>query len=264
MIPSPSINAITIGPLTIHFYGIIIALAIITCYTLTLKLAKKKNISEKEVDHYYFITLPVAFIGARLYHVATNLSYYTKHPNLIPAVWNGGLGIMGGIIATLLMTVLISKKQKRPFLEITDLLAIVLPLGHAIGRWGNYFNQELFGKPTTLPWGLQIAPPNRPKEYLTNTTFHPTFLYESLLNLINFAILYWLYTHKQLKKGTTTALYLINYGIIRFTIELVKIDPDISAQLGPLRVPQYVSLLFVIAGIALLLYTTQIKKQIHN
>lgn len=255
MIPSPPVSSINLGPLTIHIYGIIIAFAIITCYTVALKLGKKKNITEKEIDQYFFTSLPVAFVGARFYHVLTNWGYYSKNIILIPAIWNGGLGMFGGVVSAIGVIYFISKKQKRSFLQITDLLAVVVPLGHAIGRWGNYFNQELFGKPTTLPWGLYINRQNRPTQYKNNETFHPTFLYESVLNIVNFILLHYLYTKKKLPTGSVAALYLINYGIIRFIIELVKIDPDVSAQIGLLRIPQYMSLLFILAGILVYIYS---------
>jgi phosphatidylglycerol---prolipoprotein diacylglyceryl transferase len=260
MIPSPPINHISIGFVTIHFYGLIIALSIITCYIVGLRIAKYKTIKPTDVEFYFLTILPASFIGARMYHVITNWDYYSKNLQMIPAIWNGGLGLFGGVIAGITTLYFITKAKKISLFAVSDLLAVLLPLGHAIGRWGNYVNQELFGRPTDLPWGVLIDKNNRPAKYSNNSTFHPTFLYESILNFINFGILYFLYTKKNLPVGTITALYFINYGIIRFIIELIKIDPDVSSQIGPLRIPQYTSIAFILLGAAILwkkLYRTK-------
>lgn len=254
MIPSPPFTSIPIGPFEIHLYGIIIALALTLCYYTLSKLAKNKNISQEEIDHYFFLSIPFAILGARAYHVGTNWDYYMQHLNLIPAIWNGGLGIMGGVITVIITLYILTKRKHRTFFELTDLFAIILPLGQAIGRWGNYFNQELYGKPTQLPWGVYIDPQHRLQGYENDQTFHPTFLYESLLNLCNFIFLLFICKKRpHLPPGIITAVYFINYGIIRFLVELIKIDPDVTAQIGPLRVPQYFSLLLIITGTVLLI-----------
>lgn len=265
MIPSPAIESIQVGPLTIHFYGAIIALALISCYTLLQKIARSKSFDEKTIDTYFFISLPFAIIGARLYHVSTNWDFYALNPLQIPLFWQGGLGLYGGIAAAVVTLFILSQKYKHNFLNILDLFTVVLPLGQAIGRWGNYFNQELFGKPTNLPWALQIEPQYRPEAFKQFATFHPTFLYESLLNLLSFTILYKLFTKKVLKAGTFTSLYLIFYGLIRLLIESIKLDPDVSAQIGPLRVPQYISLGIIFMGTILLINarkTSQLEKNL--
>ncbi len=259
MIPAPPLNNISLGPITIHFYGIIIALAITSCYFLATRLAKRKNISLSDFDSYIFTILPISIIGARIYHVGTNWDYYKNNMTEIPAIWSGGLGMFGAIVAGIITLYILTKIKKQSFTAILDLIAVTVPLGQAIGRWGNYFNQELFGKPTSLPWALYVDPEFRPQGLNAQTTYHPTFLYESLLNALNFAILYYAYTKKQLKAGSIVALYFINYGIIRLLIESIKIDPDISAQIGPLRVPQYISLLLILAGISTLLYLRRRK-----
>jgi phosphatidylglycerol:prolipoprotein diacylglycerol transferase len=251
MIPSPSISSIPVGPVTIHFYGLIIGLAFVLCYSILQRQTKRQEISPDLLEKMFLICLVAAIIGARAYHVITNWQYYSQFPTQIISIWNGGLGIIGGIATVVLTIYFLSKKYSKPFLQITDLFALVLPLGQAIGRWGNYFNQELYGKPTSLPWGLQIDVEHRIKGYEQFQTFHPTFLYESILNFINFAVLYYLYTKKNIKPGTVTSLYLVFYGIIRLFIESIKLDPDVSAQIGPLRVPQYLSIILIIIGLVL-------------
>ncbi|MDQ3098936.1 MAG: prolipoprotein diacylglyceryl transferase [bacterium] len=253
MIPSPSVNSLQLGPLKVHLYGFIIALAITFCYILALKIAKRKNITNDEIDRYFFIVIPSALVFARLYHVFTNFSFYTNNPLLILAIWNGGLGILGAIGGGLLIMYLISKKTKRNFFEITDFFAPLMLLGQAIGRWGNYVNQELYGQPTELPWAVKIDLPNRLSSVKNFETFHPTFLYESLLCFIAFISLYILGKKNTVKTGTLSALYLICYGIIRYIVELFKLDPDTDSKIGLLRVPQYISIVLIIAGIVILI-----------
>ncbi len=264
MIPSPPLNAVHIGPLTIHFYGIIIALAITTSYILALKIAKEKKISSNEVDNYFFTVIPLSLVFARLYHVSTNWSYYAKNPLLIFAVWNGGLGILGAILGGIAILYYLSKKSKRPFLQITDFLAPLLALGQSIGRWGNYVNQELYGKPTSLPWAVHIDPQNRLNSVKQFSTFHPVFLYESLFSLLNFIVLRFIDNKYHPKTGVISSLYLINYGIIRSIVELVKLDPDSDSKIGLLRIPQYVALLLILAGISLLIIVKKRKPSLHK
>jgi phosphatidylglycerol:prolipoprotein diacylglycerol transferase len=253
MIPVPPLSSLQLGPVTIHFYGVIIASAILLCYTILLNIAKQKKLTADTIDKYFFTALPLSILGARLYHVTTNLNYYLVNPYEIFMIWKGGLGLYGGILTTILVFYFLSKKLNQNLLAMLDLIAIVLPLGQAIGRWGNYFNQELFGKPTSLPWALYIDNEYRPENYKQFNTFHPTFLYESLLNSINFIVLYVVNKKTSPKPGMITSLYLVNYGAIRLLIETLKIDPDTASQIGPLRIPQYVSMAAILAGTAFII-----------
>lgn len=254
MIPAPPLSSFSIGPLTVHLYGISIALALVICYTLALKNAKRRNVPEKEYDRYFFISILCALVGARTYHVLANWGYYKENISEIIAIWNGGIGIYGGIITGTLALYILSRIYSRSFLDIGDLYASVLPLGQAIGRWGNYFNQELFGYPTAVPWALQVDERNRPDELKHIETFHPTFLYESILNIINFIILYSMYTKKKTKPGVIAALYCINYGIIRFIVDTFKIDPDPNSRIGVLSLSQVTSIIVLLFGVTLLIY----------
>lgn len=251
MIPSPSISSIPIGPVVIHFYGLAIGLALVICYSILQRQAKSRDISPDLLEKIFLSTLISATIGSRAYHVITNWQYYQQFPIQIFYIWNGGLGIIGGIVFAALTLYLLSRKFKKPLFQITDLVTLVLPLGQAIGRWGNYFNQELYGKPTNLPWGLQIDSEHKLKGYEQFQTFHPTFLYESILNFLNFFLLYKLFKKTQ-KPGIITAVYFINYGIIRLFIESIKLDPDVSSQIGPLRIPQHLSIILIIIGLVLI------------
>src|SRR3989344_5032392 len=181
------------GFIRVYWYGALMVLAILVGLTLALKLAKIKKIVSDEVYNLGFYLIIFSLLGARIYSVFLDLPFYLKNPYEIIAVWHGGLAIHGAIIGGVLTLLIYSWRKKQSFWSWVDLFAVVLPLGQAIGRWGNYFNQELFGLPTNLPWGIPIALQNRPAQYLSSTYFHPTFLYESILNLINFSILLFLF-----------------------------------------------------------------------
>jgi phosphatidylglycerol:prolipoprotein diacylglycerol transferase len=256
MLPSPPFSSFHLGPLTIHLYGLIIAGTILLCYEIARRRAKQFLLSEKILDNIFLITIPIAFLGARILHILTNLPYYQKHPIKIVALWEGGLGILGAIITGLLTLLFLARKYHLPFFQLTNLFAPILALGQSLGRWGNYFNQELYGTPTKLPWALYITPEKRLPNYSNYTTFHPIFLYESILNLLNFLILTNLHKIQNLphltsifRNLTPTSLYLINYGLIRLFIENLKLDPDIQTFFAGLRTPQWLSLLLILTGI---------------
>ena len=176
-----------------------------------------------------FYALLFGLIGARLYHVIHLFDYFTQHPLEIIAVWQGGLGIWGGIFGGLL-GLFISTKKIGKLLAYTDVFAVVAPLAQAIGRWGNYFNKELFGYPANLPWGIYIPQELRPTAFKYYDRFHPLFLYESILDLLLFILLYKVYSRQKiagtkLSAGFVTMLYLIGYSIIRFFLEFMRPDP---------------------------------------
>jgi phosphatidylglycerol:prolipoprotein diacylglycerol transferase len=251
MIPSPILNSITLGPLTLHFYGLVIGLAILTSYSLATKHASSHQIDTKLIDRVLLFSIPSAFLGARLIHVLGEWSYYSHHLHLIPAFWNGGLSILGAIPFAILAIFVLTKRSSVSFFKFTDFAAPYLALGQAIGRWGNYFNQELYGTPTDLPWGLYIDPQHRLPQFSNQATYHPLFLYESILNFLNFLILIWFQNQKpttqvqRLNTITPTALYLINYGLIRLLMESLKI-PDTTSP-----VFTYLSIFLLIFALAL-------------
>ncbi len=178
-----------------------------------------------------FYALVVGLVGGRFYHIIHHIDYFIASPVEMIAVWQGGLGIWGGIFGGLL-GVLLSTRHTKNFLNYADIFAVCAPLAQAVSRWGNYFNKELFGYPTSLPWGMYIPPEFRPGIFKYFDRFHPLFLYESVLNLLLFLLLllYKFYTHQRvvginLPQGSSTAMYLMGYSAIRFGLEFLRPEP---------------------------------------
>ena len=266
MLPPPPFSSFQLGPLTIHIYGLIMACTILLCYELARRRAKHFHLSEKILDNIFLIPIPLAFLGARAFHVFTNLPYYQKYPQKILALWEGGLGILGAIIAGLFTLLFLARRYHLSFFQLTNLFAPILALGQSLGRWGNYFNQELYGTPTNLPWALYVAPEKRLSKYSEYASFHPVFLYASILNFLNFLILINLHKIQNIprlpsvfRSLTPTSLYLLNYGLIRLFTENLKLDPDIQTFFAGLRTPQWLSLIFILSGI--LIWTIQHKQR---
>jgi len=187
-------------------------------------------------------------IGARLYHVITDYELFEHDPWRAFQIWRGGLGIWGAVIGGAIAVVVITHRRKMPTLAVMDCMAPGIVLAQAIGRWGNYFNQELFGKPSTLPWALEIAPSHRPSGYLQYSTFQPTFLYESLACLAIFGVLLLVEKRASLKLGQTFALYVVLYTFARFWFENLRIDP--AHEIAGMRLNAWVSILVCLAAIA--------------
>ncbi|MGI8649032.1 MAG: prolipoprotein diacylglyceryl transferase [Rubrobacter sp.] len=228
-IPSPPSPIIfEAGPFALRYYGLCIALGIAVGTWLTSReLDRRGYDGALALDSLLFLIIP-GFIGARIYHVATNYGDYAADP--IPGVfevWNGGIAIFGAVAGGALGAAFFCWYRGISLLDFGDSAAPGLILAQAFGRWGNYFNQELFGRPTDLPWAIRIAPENRPLGYADATTFHPTFLYESILNvLICLALLYiarrfvgWL------RAGDIFIIYVALYTTIRVFMETLRIDP---------------------------------------
>ncbi len=181
MIASPGAIAFELGPLTVRWYGILMATSIGVGFWLAHRQAQKEGLPADDILRVAQWAVIAGLIGARLYEVAFNWDYYGRYPWKIPAVWEGGLAMHGGIIVGFLTGVALAIHWRVPVLPSLDVAAPSVILGQAIGRWGNFFNEEAFGRPTDLPWKLYISPPHRPPEYANAEYFHPTFLYESAL-----------------------------------------------------------------------------------
>lgn len=247
-----------LGPFTIHWYGVTAALALVAGFFYVRWLAKKRTLAAP-VENIVVWSVVWGMIGARLYHVLNEVPFYLTHPLLIPAIWRGGLAIHGGLIAGALTLLYYSRKLKIPYLKLTDILAPCLLLALAIARWGNFFNQELFGKPTTLPWGIFIEPLRRPEMFAQFTHFHPTFLYESLWNFVAVcAITVCIKKGIPQKTGILTALSLLIFGLGRLFVEFLRID-DVPIIWG-VRLPLLVSVLVILIGFSLLISVRKLTK----
>ncbi|MGB3683160.1 MAG: prolipoprotein diacylglyceryl transferase [Rubrobacteraceae bacterium] len=224
--PSPII--FEVGPFALRYYGLFIALGIAAATWIAgRELTRRGYDGELALDSLLFI-VPLGLVGARIYHVVTNWNFYGEQPfSEVFAIWNGGLAIYGAVSGGFLGMLLFSWYRGINPLVLADAAAPGVILGQAIGRWGNYFNQELFGRPSDLPWAIRIAPENRPAGFENAEAFHPTFLYESLWNLLVFFTL--LYVARRfagrLKTGDVALLYVALYSTGRFFMELLRIDP---------------------------------------
>jgi len=259
MLKSPGPVALDVGPITIYWYGIILALAFLAGLAITIKTAKKQGINSDIIINFAIFLLVGAIIGARLYFVIFNWNFYKFHPLEIFMTWHGGLSIHGAIIGGFITGAIYSKIHNLPLLKYADIVSPGLILGQAIGRWGNFFNSEAFGSPTELPWKLYIPVENRPAEYVNYQYFHPTFLYESLWNFIVFSILFFFLRKKfEGKNGALFFSYLILYSSGRFIIEGIRID-SIYTVLG-IPVAQLISIIFIILGILGLYFVKKYTK----
>ncbi len=242
-------KTINFGPLTIHLYGAIVAVAILLGWYFAKKRRQFYNIPQEIFeDPILLIPLALAIIGARAYHVADYWHLYKQ--NLISTlyIYNGGLGIWGALFGAFLGFWAVSKIKKLDFLNALDLVAPSLILGQAIGRIGNYINQEGFGPPTNAPWSVYIDPASRPPIYQNFSHFHPTFFYEAILDLTFFLVL--IVLAKKLKRGQAFALYLILYSTGRFITEFLRID---TATIGEIKVAQLLSAITLLAGVFLII-----------
>ncbi len=261
---NPTAVAFSLGPLLFYWYGLIATFGLIISWIVISSISKKSGIT-KDIFNLYFGIVVSALIGSRLYHVLNELEFYVSNPELILQIWNGGLAFHGGLLGGIIFSFFWIKKHNLSFFRIADIVAPGIILFQAIGRWGNYFNQELFGKPTNISWGIPIESFNRPLIYQDFQYFHPTFLYESILNLIIFIVLIILHIQlsrgtMRLREGTIFLLYIVMYSIVRFVLEFIRIDD--TPEIVGIRLPQIVSLLLFFAVI--LFYYKFFKNETSN
>jgi phosphatidylglycerol:prolipoprotein diacylglycerol transferase len=250
---SPGAIAFQLGPLVIRWYGILMATSIIVALWLAYRQAKRDGLPADDIVAVGQWAILAGLLGARLYEVAFNWDYYGQYPQKIFAVWEGGLAIHGGLILGPLVGVWLAWKKHLPILRGLDVTAPSFAIAQAIGRWGNFFNEEAFGEPTDLPWKLYISPPHRPPGYTQFDYFHPAFLYESLWDLAIFgALVVWLRPRLREQPGALFFAYIGLYSIGRFAIEAIRLD---SFWLGPFRVAQLASLLGVLVAVGGLVWT---------
>ena len=249
-----------LGPLFIRFYGIILMTGAVAGAFLARRQAKKHGYDPEIVWDLFIYLLIGGIVGARIWHILTpspstgiTAGWYLTHPLDALAVWKGGLGIPGAVIGGLIALFVYSRKTGIDFAEWTDIAAPGLALGQAIGRWGNFFNQELYGAPTNLPWKLYIDPSHRLASYANVEYYHPLFLYESIWNLMNMFLLLWISRKfvDSLKQGDVFLIYLIVYPIGRFLLEFLRLD---SSLVDGININQTVmAVVAVCAGLALYL-----------
>lgn len=252
--------ALDLGPIQIYWYSIFIFLGMLVACFVIYKEAKKREIEEEFLVNLTFNTIILGIIGARLYYVLFNLPYYLNNPIEILEIWNGGLAIHGGIIAGLLFIIYYCKKHEVNIWKMLDIIVVGLIIAQAIGRWGNFFNSEAYGPITTEENLRSLGIPSFVINgmYILGEYRQPTFFYESVWCLFGFCAMLLIRNYKYLKIGQLTGFYLIWYGIIRFIIEAMRTD---SLMLGPIKMAQLVSIVFVISGIIIFIKSIKSKKE---
>ncbi len=243
MFSSPGAVAIQVGPVVIGWYGLLIAAAVAIALVLAQREAGRRGEDPEDLLDLVMIVIIPALMGGRLYYVLFHWDHYGPNPWKILAIWEGGMAIHGVLTVGFSVVVIWTVRKKLPVLVYLDILAPSVAFGQAIGRWGNFFNQEAFGTPTDLPWKLYIDPAHRPPHLVGYEYFHPAFLYESIWNLAVFVVLYQVLRRRlESYPGALFLSYLGLYSLGRFFIEGLRID---SEMLGSFRAAQVMSLLLI-------------------
>ena len=271
-IQSPGETFLNLGFITIRWYGLLISISVLIGLFVSKKLAKARNINPEYISEILPSLIIFSIIGARAYYVIFEWRQYSGEHfftslkifnNIIQvpsflAVWEGGIAIHGGLIGGLFSIIYFCKSKKIHLKTFIDILIPSIILGQSIGRWGNFFNNEAFGVPTNLPWKLFIPIQNRPLEFINYEFFHPTFLYESLWNLLIFILLIFIFNKQNktdfFRPGFISCLYLISYSFGRFWIESLRTDPLCIGGLPPfcnggIRMAQFISIFLFSSGL---------------
>ena len=251
--------AFDLGIIQVYWYSIFIFLgALAACVVIYLE-AKKRKLNDEFIVNLAFNAIIFGIIGARIYYVLFNLDYYMQNPIEILEIWNGGLAIHGGLITGGLFTVYYCKKNKVETLKVFDIIVVGLILGQAIGRWGNFFNQEAYGAITTAAKLKSMGVPDFVINgmYILGDYRQPTFFYESIWNFFGFIALLIIRRYPYLKTGQLSGFYLIWYSVARFIIEKMRTD---SLMLGNFKIAQIMSIVLLIIGVILFIYYKRIKK----
>jgi prolipoprotein diacylglyceryl transferase len=258
-IPSPSDGVVHLGPVPLHMYGLMIAIGVLVAAKIgKVRYIRKggPDLSEEDrkvrgeaFDSIAFWAVVGGIIGARLYHVVTDYQLFDGHPERIIQIWKGGLAIWGAVIGGAFAAWIVGRRHKLVFADIADSIVPGLAFAQAIGRWGNWFNQELFGGPSSLPWAVEIDRAHRPEGYAHSATFQPTFLYESLWCAALGFFLLWVDKRFRLARGQLFWLYAAGYTAFRFVMEEMRIDP--AHTIGPLRVNAWVSIVVFVISVTM-------------
>lgn len=253
-IPSPSWSSLSIGPIELRVYGFLIAVGVVLAVRrLGSGLERFKTGGSEAAASIGMWGVGAGLVGARLYHVVTEWDRFSGNLSEIPKVWHGGLGVPGGVLLGTIVGVLRARSFGISTAETLHAAAPAIPLAQAVGRWGNWFNQELFGRPTTLPWALRIDDDHLPAAYESGTTFHPTFLYESMWTLGLSLWLVRLSGSPRFAGSRLFALYVSGYGLGRLWIEGLRIDD--ASVIGGLRWNQWVAIAAIVGGLIYLAVT---------
>jgi phosphatidylglycerol---prolipoprotein diacylglyceryl transferase len=260
--PEPlSSIAFQLGPLSVHWYGVILGFAVLVGLLIAIREGKKHGYEADLLIDLVLVGVPMGIIGGRLYYVAFNWSYYMQNPGKIFAVWEGGLAIHGVLIAAVLVSLWYARRKQVPFLKLLDMLAPGIILAQAIGRWGNFMNQEAHGGPVSREFleGLRLPEFIINQMYIDGQYFHPTFLYESVWNVLGFILLILLrridWQRFKVRIGEIFFAYLIWYSCGRFFIEGMRTD---SLMVGDvIRTAQLMSVALILAGIIAIIYRRQ-------
>ena len=248
-IPSPGSGAIHLGRLQLRAYGLMIALGALAAVWLSGRRLEEAQVAKRDdMGAIAMWALPAGVIGARLYHVITDWKSFRGDWLRAFKIWEGGLGIWGGIALGVVVGLWAGRRRGIAGADLLRATTPTLPLAQAIGRWGNWWNQELFGKPTTLPWALKIDPDKRPQAFINDNTFHPTFLYESLWNFALCAALLWIDKKYKPRPGKLFAMYVAGYTFARFFLERLRVDP--AYKVAGLRVNEWVSAVAFVLAVA--------------
>ncbi len=255
---SPGPLVFQLGPLSLRWYGLLIATAVLLGLLLAMALGRRRGIDPALIADLLPVLVLGAVIGARSYYVALEWRQYQAHWPDVFAIWRGGIAIHGALLGGSLVTILFCRWRLQPFWPLLDVLVPAVALGQAIGRWGNFFNSEAFGSPTSLPWAVIIPLQNRPAAFLDQASFHPTFLYESIWDLGVCALLLLLFRlasrgRINLPAGAMSCVYLMAYSTGRVWIEALRLDPlclfsEPPFCQGGLRMAQLMSLVLIAAG----------------
>ena len=258
-IPSPDVGTLSLGPLNLRLYGLMVALGVIAGVYAAARLLQRRGLNPEWAVQVSTVGVPMGLIGARAYHVLTDWKSYQGRWVDVVKIWEGGLGIPGGILGAVLGGLIVIRLRRLPLRSLLDAGAVGFPVGQFVGRLGNWFNQELFGRPTDLPWGLEIDREHRPAEYLDAETFHPTFAYEMVWNMLVFGLLWRVGVRGRLPRGHLIVLYLFSYAAGRLWIEALRVDP--ASLLLDVRVNIWVmGGVLVLSGLFLLLVTPRRRR----
>ncbi|MVA75979.1 prolipoprotein diacylglyceryl transferase [Auraticoccus sp. F435] len=264
-IPSPSQGTWYLFGFPVRAYALCIMVGIVVGWVVGSRRWAARGGRPETLETAVLVAVPLGIVGARIYHVLTDAQLYFgpgRDPVRALYIWEGGLGIFGAVALGALGVWLVARRRGASFLAMADALAPGLVLAQAVGRVGNYFNQELFGAPTTLPWALEIDEAHRPTGYTEFATFHPTFLYELLWNLGVCLLLIWAGRRFRLGRGKTFALYVVLYALGRFWIEALRIDP--ANEFGGLRLNNYTTLVLLVGGLLWLVWLLRFRPGLED